>query len=46
MLGIDEVMAGFKRTLTAVQEANHAQREGMDAIIAANRAALALFNEE
>ena len=46
MLGIDESMGGFKQTFAAVQEASQAQREAMDAIIAANRAALTLFNEE
>ena len=39
-------MTGFKRTLIAVQEANQAQRDAINAIVAANEAALALFNEE
>ncbi len=46
LLGIDDRMTGLRRTLVAVQEANHAQRDAMNAIIAANEAALALFNED
>ena len=36
----------MRHTMTAIQEANQAQREAIDAIIAANNAALALFNDE
>jgi hypothetical protein len=36
----------MKHTMAAIQDANHAQREAIDALIAANRAALALFNDE
>jgi hypothetical protein len=46
MLGVDDVVGGVKRALAAMQEANQVQRDAMDSIIAANRAALALFNDE
>jgi len=42
----DHKVEGMRHTMTAIQEANQAQREAIDAIIAANNAALALFNDE
>ncbi|MBI3048801.1 MAG: hypothetical protein HYY76_10880 [Acidobacteria bacterium] len=45
MLGLDDTMAGLKRTIAAVLDANRAQREALNGIIAANRAALTLYNE-
>jgi len=42
----DHKVEGMRHTMTAIQEANQAQREAIDAIIAANNAALALFHDE
>jgi hypothetical protein len=46
MAGLRDVMTGFEHTIRAMQEANHAQRQALDAIIAANSAALTLFSDE
>jgi hypothetical protein len=42
----DHAMTGLRATLNALHEANHAQGQAIDRVIAANRAALALFNDE
>jgi len=42
----DHAVEGFRATITAIHEANEAQREAMDAIIAANNAALALSDDK
>ena len=42
----DGAMTGLRDTLNALHEANHAQGQAINRVIAANRAALALFNDE
>ncbi len=44
--GIDYSITGLRRTLVALEHANEAQRVALDAIIAANEAALALYNDD
>jgi hypothetical protein len=41
----DKAIAGLGTTLAAIHSANQAQGEAIDAIVAANDSALALFNE-
>jgi hypothetical protein len=41
----DNAMAGLRVTLDAVAAANHAQGQAMDAVIAANQAALRLMQD-
>jgi len=42
----DRAIVGMRETLTAIYDANHAQGQAINGIIAANRAALALLNDE
>ena len=42
----DAAIAGMRATLDAMQQAQRAQDEAIAAVIAANTAALELFNEE
>ena len=42
----DRAVAGMQTTIAAIHESNRAQRDAMDAIIAANNAALVLFSDE
>ena len=42
----DRAVEGMQTTIAAIHDSNQAQRNAMDAIIAANNAALALFNDE
>jgi len=46
VLGVEDAVAGIRPTVLAVQAASRAQREAIAAILAANAAALALFNDE
>jgi len=43
MTGVGDTMAGLRATLDAMQSANHAQAEAIDAIRAANQAALRML---
>jgi hypothetical protein len=42
----DRAIASMRETLTAVHDANHAQGDAINGVIAANRAALTLLNDE
>ena len=42
----DRAIASMRETLTAVHDANHAQGDAINGVIAANRAALILPNDE
>jgi len=42
----DRATASMRETLTAVHDANHAQGDAINGVIAANRAALTLLNDE
>ncbi len=41
----DSALGSMRQTLTAIESANHAQGRAIDRVIAANKAALTLFNE-
>jgi hypothetical protein len=43
---IEAFIVEVENTIAAIRQANDAQREAMDALIAANRAALRLFNDD
>jgi hypothetical protein len=42
----DRAIVSMHETLTAIHDANHAQGQAINGVIAANRAAVALFNDE
>ena len=42
----DAGISSMRQTLTAVQNANHAQGRAIDRVMAANKLALKLFNDE
>jgi hypothetical protein len=42
----DKAIASMRETLTAIHDANHAQGQAITRVIAANTAALTLFNDD
>jgi len=42
---LDEVISSMRQTLTAVQNANHAQGRAIDRVMATNKLAMKLFND-
>jgi len=42
----DGAIGSMRETLSAIEKANHAQGRAIDRVIAANKTALALFNDE